>query len=143
MIFAEASNSEVGSFMNVLALLVGIVGGGFAIYAIFRKKSVEIEPQPIETRRAPKRFNFEFWDERHNALDRRIKQEREDREKAIAEIQKQRAETLTQINLKLAEADEARREIHKRINQTCDQMSDMPGKIVADILNAKKLFGDK
>lgn len=55
---------------GVVALLVtGVVVG---IYAALRKTKVEIEPQPVEVSKAPKRFNYALAEERHAELDRRV-----------------------------------------------------------------------
>lgn len=72
MILAEASNSDIGSFINVLSILIGIVGGAFGIYFGLRKRHVHIEPQPVEVTKSPKRYNHDRTEQRFVDHERRL-----------------------------------------------------------------------
>lgn len=72
MLFAEATNSEIGSFVNVVSILIGIVGGAFAIYFGFRKRHVQISPQPVEITKSPKRYNHDRTEQRFVDHERRL-----------------------------------------------------------------------
>jgi len=72
MILAEANNAEIGSFINVVSILIGIVGAAFAIYFGFRKKHVHIDPQPVEVSKSPKRYNHERTEQRFVDHERRL-----------------------------------------------------------------------
>lgn len=70
--FLTATPAEIGSFISVLAILLGLCVGGFGIYFGFKKRVVQIDPQPIEVRKSAKRFNHEEQQARFVEHDRRL-----------------------------------------------------------------------
>ena len=74
----------------------------------------EVHPQPLEISKAPKRFNAALAREQHEELKERV----DGHDQEIKELR-------TDLNDLSAEIR--------------DKLSDMPGKIVVDILNAQKL----
>lgn len=126
MIFAEATNSEIGSFVNVVSILIGIVGGSFAIYFGFRKKSFEIEKQPIETRRAAKRYNHDLTEQRFGDHERRIVS----LEEWQAELNNKLEQNKTEI---MEAANEGREKLHKRINNQSRMLYLIAGKLGVNV----------
>jgi hypothetical protein len=78
------------------------------------KKSVQITDQPVKVESTPKRFNAALAKEMHEELERRVDRHDEEIEKLSNELNGLSAEIR-------------------------DKLSEMPGKIVVDILNAQKL----
>lgn len=85
-----------------------------------KNRSLKIEPQPISVSKTSKRYNHDLAEERHEEIDRRLKEHD-------------------------AELERLNGVIDEKVAGIGTQLAAMPGKIVADILNAKKLFsgGDK
>ena len=85
-----------------------------------KNRSVTIEPQPLSVSKASKRYNHDLNEERHEAIAAKLKEH------------DQELERLNSV-------------MDEKVAAIGDQINAMPGKIVADILNAKKLFigGDK
>lgn len=130
MILAEASNESMGAFVYALMALLGGAAAGVSIWAMTRKKStVEIEPQPIETRRAAKRFNHDLAEQRHA-----------DHERRLLDLETWRAGLIEKLE---DDKNEILRAGDARKDELQTQINELPGKIVADLLNTRKLFGDK
>lgn len=74
MMFAEASNSFMGAFIYALLALLGGALSAASLYFMFRKPNatVAIEPQPLEVRKQPKRFNHELSESRHREVTGRL-----------------------------------------------------------------------
>lgn len=83
-------------FFVIVACLVLVV---CAVYSAFRKESkrsvkIDREDQPLETRKAPKRYNHDLAEERYQEVTRRLDKHDEE----IKEIQRERAGALKSIN---------------------------------------------
>ena len=80
-----------------------------------KSRSVNIEPQPFSVSKTPKRYNHDLAEARHDEVARRL----DEHDKEL--------ERLNGV-------------IDEKVEGIGAQLAAMPGKIVADILNAKKLF---
>lgn len=74
MIIAEAGNEFMGQWVYVACALIVAAGAGFGIFFGFRKTKMEIEPQPLETRKVAKRFNHDLAEERHKKITDHLQQ---------------------------------------------------------------------
>ena len=106
--------------MLVLAgVVVGIIVG-------FRKNSVTIEPQPMDVRKQPKRFNHDLAEQRHGDHERRI----HDCEGEIGDIWKTLRIELPEMERRINKAGEERiTKVHDRVNDVLAAVSELRGKV--------------
>lgn len=74
-LLAQIESVPAGQLKWTLIVLIALLGVGATIVSIFvafRKNKVEIEPQPVEVRKTPKRFNYDLAEERHSEMERRV-----------------------------------------------------------------------
>ncbi len=81
-----------------------------------KHRSLSIEPQPVSVSKTPKRYNHDLAESRHDEVSRR----------------------LDEHDVEIRRLDKA---LDEKVGDISAQLNAMPGKIVADILNTKKLFG--
>lgn len=139
IILAEASNGFMGTLMYALLALIGGAAAAFSIYAIFRKPGkVDVE-QPVETRRSPKRFIFEFWEERHTQHKQRLDTHDKELEKLWRSHtdETKRIESEVKTNREHNEQlfNDQTEEIHKMENRLRDKIDGLGSKLIADFKN--------
>jgi hypothetical protein len=126
-ILAEASNESIGSFINVLAVLVGVAGGVGGLVVMFRGKSkVQVEPQPIETRRAPRRYNHDLTEQRFNDHERRLTNIEEWRQGLDDKLERNKTEILES-------GERSREKLHQRINNQSRMLYLIAGKLGVNV----------
>lgn len=145
IVFAEADASSLpamfikNSFIMVLVWIAAGAGIAVIIDAFRKRRKVEIHPQPLEVRKAPKRFNHDLAESRHSDHERRL----EDHEDRIADLEKTRGEFEVTM-LKAGEERELRLrneihgaqmetknslgKLHERINQILTGVARLEGK---------------
>lgn len=117
-------------FKWIAITLIGLVLVACAVYAVLKregKQSVKIEreDQPVDVRKAAKRFNHDLSEQRYHDHERRLQQLENWRNGLIEKLDADKEEIL-----------QAGSDRELRLQK---ELSDMPGKIVVDILNAQKL----
>lgn len=153
MMLAELSGLEIGA--TICAIIFGALTLVLALISIFKRSDTEISPQPLIvamekeflTRREFSTHVIRYEghvknsEEKHANLDRRI---REAEKSASVEIEKH-IEVVRKdvggLSAHLSAVQAVCTIQNKQLERIEQNQTDMPGKIVADLLNAKKLTG--
>lgn len=133
MIFAEASNQFMGEFVYALFALLGGIVAAVSIWAMTRKKStIEIEPQPVQTQRAPKRFNHDLAEQRHQDHDRRIRTLEDWRDSFHTKLE---ADKLEIIAAGEERSDKIRDHVERVRRELDDKIDGVPDRVIATLKN--------
>lgn len=123
----SAVPSEILKWVLVIAVTAVVVWG------IVRKQKVEIDPQPMEVRKTPKRFNHDLAESRHTDHERRIgdlEHAMIGLETRLMEAGNDREKTLrTEIHEVADKTDASVLKVHDRINAVLQGVSRLEGKI--------------
>lgn len=132
LLFAQANLDQVpaDTFKWVVIMLIGLAGLACLLWATFstRKQAMTIDPQPVEVQKTPKRFNHDLAEQRHADHERRLRDLEHWRDGLIEKLEADKNEILRA-------GEDRKDELQKQINE-------LPSRIVTDILNTRKLFGD-
>jgi len=128
---ADLTNVPADTLKWVLIILVALLGVGATILGIIymvRKPEPQklADEPPINVQKAPRRFNHELAEQRYGDHERRLAALETWRETLISKLDADKEEILKA-------GEERKDELQKQINE-------LPSKIVADILNTKKIF---
>jgi hypothetical protein len=132
MLFAQASIESLPAtywknFCIALIVLLGVAVSLVTIWSLTRRsQKVEIEPQPMEVRKQQKRYNHDLSEQRYG-----------DHERRIVALEKANSELISKLEQDKNEIIHAGEERETRL-QT--QITDLPGRIISDMVNTKKLF---
>lgn len=141
-LFAQADLSSVPdhfwkNFCISLIVIIVVVALVVGIWAVFRKPAPTQFEQPISTtvegdvsvKKTAKRYNHDLTEQRYT-----------DHERRILKLEGEQAELLAKLDSDKEEILKAGQEREERLQ---DQITALPGKITADLLNARRLFGDQ
>lgn len=132
LLFAQANLDQVpaDTFKWVAIMIIGLIVLGCVVWATFanRKQTTTIEPQPVEVAKSPKRFNHDLAEQRYADHERRLRDLEQWRDGLIDKLEADKNEILRA-------GEDRKDELQKQINE-------LPSRIVTDILNTRKLFGD-
>jgi hypothetical protein len=132
-IFAQADLTSVPAgflkdFLTVLFALVVIAAIVVGVILSFRKPKMSIDPQPVEVRKSPKRYNHDLMENRHASTTAALT----NHEERIRQLERDMPAMERSI-LSAGEEREARLQ---------DQLTSLPDRIIATLANAKKLNED-
>jgi TolA-binding protein len=139
-IFAQADLSSIPdnfwkNFSMAMVVLFLVACAAIGAWAVVRKPGATQIEQPVTTqiegevnvRKTARRFNYELAEQRY-----------QDHERRIAELEEQSQELIAKLE---ADKNEILQAGEQREIRLQSQITSLPGKITADLLNARQLFG--